>query len=165
MHSTKSVEAAGVLGIILGSVGAHDWYLGNKKGAWAHVGLLLLSVVLLIVGAIVLPLVNSSDTSMSNTLGIITMIILAGNAIWGALEGVLILVQGRAGLLQREEKIRNAAQKKSEKVQKQNAKTQQVQAQQMQAQQPVQQMQQAPQVQQAQQVQQVQQQTQQVRQN
>lgn len=118
MQSTKSVEVAGVLGIILGSVGAHDWYLGNKKGAWAHVGLLILSVILLIVGAIVLPLVNSSDTSMSENLEKVTMIILIGNAIWGVLEGILILVQGRAGLLRREEKRRVAAQQKMMKAQK-----------------------------------------------
>ncbi len=117
MQSTKSVEVAGVLGIILGSVGAHDWYLGNKKGAWAHVGLLILSVVLLIVGSIVLPLVNSSDTEISDKLGIITMIILIGNAVWGVIAGVMILVQGRAGLLRREEKMRVEAQQKIAKAQ------------------------------------------------
>lgn len=117
MQSTKSVEVAGVLGIILGSVGAHDWYLGNKKGAWAHVGLLILSVILLVVGSIVLPLVKSDDLETPDTLGMITMIILAGNAIWGVLEGVLILVQGRAGLLRREEKMRVAAQQKIAKAQ------------------------------------------------
>lgn len=117
MYSTKSVEVAGVLGIILGSVGVHDWYLGNKKGAWIHVGLLILSVILLIVGSIVLPLVNSSDTKISDTLGTITMIILIGNAVWGVLEGILILVQGRAGLSRREEKMRMAAQQKIAKTQ------------------------------------------------
>lgn len=118
MQSTKSVEVAGVLGIILGSVGAHDWYLGNKKGAWAHVGLLILSVVLLIVGSIVMPLVNSSDMEISDTLGTITMIILIGNVVWGLIEGILILVQGRAGLLRREEKRRIAMQQKLTKAQK-----------------------------------------------
>lgn len=113
MHSTKSPEVAGVLGIILGSVGAHDWYLGNKKGAWIHVALVILSVVLLIVSAIVLPLVNSSDTSISETLGTLTMVILIGNAVWGVLEGILILVQGRAGLMRREEKMRVIAQQKA----------------------------------------------------
>lgn len=117
MQSTKSVEVAGVLGIILGSVGAHDWYLGNKKGAWAHVGLLILSVILLIIGSIVMPLVNSSDTEISDTLGTITMIILAGNLVWGVIEGILILVQGRAGLLRREEKRRVAAQQRVAKAQ------------------------------------------------
>lgn len=118
MHSTKSVEVAGVLGIILGSVGAHDWYLGNKKGAWAHVGLLILSVLLIVVGSIVLPLVNSSDTQTPETLGMFTMIVLIGNAAWGVLEGVLILIQGKAGLLRREEKMRLEAQQKIAKAQK-----------------------------------------------
>lgn len=117
MYSTKSVEVAGVLGIILGSVGAHDWYLGNKKGAWMHVGILIASVILLVVGSIVLPLVNSSDTEISETLGMVTMTILIGNAVWGVLEGILILVQGRAGLLRREEKMRLAAQQKMMKTQ------------------------------------------------
>lgn len=118
MQSTKSVEVAGVLGIILGSVGAHDWYLGNKKGAWMHVVLLILSVVLVIIGSIVLPLVNSGDMEISEKLGTITMVILIGNAVWGVLEGILILVQGRAGLIRREERMRAIAQQKAIKAQK-----------------------------------------------
>lgn len=118
MHSSKSVEVAGILGIILGSVGAHDWYLGNKKGALVHVGLLVLSVVLMIVGSIVLPLTNSGEMEFSEALGTTTMVILVGNAIWGVIEGVLILIQGRAGLVRREEKARMLAQRKAMKVQK-----------------------------------------------
>lgn len=118
MYSSKSVEVAGILGIILGSVGAHDWYLGNKKGALMHVGLLVLSVMLLIVGSIVLPLTNSGDMEISEVLGTVTMVILVGNAAWGVLEGILILAQGRTGLVRREEKARMLAQQRAMKAQK-----------------------------------------------
>jgi TM2 domain-containing membrane protein YozV len=67
----KSKMTAGLLGIFLGWTGAHQFYLGRKPLAWAHLGAAIAGFLLLFVG-----------------IGIVIMI---GNSIWGVVEGIMIL--------------------------------------------------------------------------
>lgn len=101
MHNnTKSSAVAGVLGVFLGAFGGHDWYLGNTKKAITHVSLCVGGMILLIIGVILMNL--SRDIPVFNMLFVCLVIaayvILVGNGIWGFIEGVIILMQGDAGL-------------------------------------------------------------------
>lgn len=99
-NNTKSSAVAGVLGVFLGAFGGHDWYLGNSKKAITHVSLCVGGMILLIVGVILMNL--SRDIPVFNMLFVCLVIaayvILVGNGIWGFIEGVIILMQGDAGL-------------------------------------------------------------------
>ncbi len=98
--NAKSSAVAGVLGVFLGAFGGHDWYLGNTKKAITHVCLCVGGLIFLIVGVILTNL--SRDIPVFNMLFICLIIaayvILVGNGIWGFIEGVIILMQGDAGL-------------------------------------------------------------------
>lgn len=98
--NAKSSAVAGVLGVFLGAFGGHDWYLGNTKKAITHVCLCVGGLIFLIVGVILTNL--SRDIPVFNMLFVCLIIaayvILVGNGIWGFIEGVIILMQGDAGL-------------------------------------------------------------------
>lgn len=98
--NAKSSAVAGVLGVFLGAFGGHDLYLGNTKKAITHVCLCVGGLIFLIVGVILTNL--SRDIPVFNMLFICLIIaayvILVGNGIWGFIEGVIILMQGDAGL-------------------------------------------------------------------
>lgn len=98
--NVKSSAVAGVLGVFLGSCGAHDWYLGNTKKAITHVSLLVGGLILLIIGVILTNL--SRDIPVFNMLFfclvIMSYVIIIGDVIWGFIEGVIILMQGDPGL-------------------------------------------------------------------
>lgn len=111
-QGVKSATVAGLLGIFLGAVGAHNWYLGDKKKGIIHVSLVGGSIVIAVIVNIIL-----NTMAKSNPLGLLTMAIsqpwwyllgvsAAGLAasvsgIWGFIEGVTILSQGDAGLAQK----------------------------------------------------------------
>lgn len=99
----KSATTAGLLGIFLGSVGAHDWYLGNKRNAIIHVCLAASGIIVSVLAAAILPAALSyrAMLSMSGLIAILSLIaslVMFGNGIWGFVEGIIILSQGDAGL-------------------------------------------------------------------
>ncbi len=102
-NGVKSATTAGLLGIFLGSVGAHWWYLGDKKKAMIHVGLLAGAVVLMLIGDMILPMTMSYLTlyrmaGMLALLNGVAGIVMSANGIWGLVEGITILTQGDEGL-------------------------------------------------------------------
>ena len=104
----KSATTAGLLGLFLGSFGAHCWYLGDKKKGIIHVSLIGASVLLGIISFIVMPkdvysvaaaaLGGSPGFAIAGILSVVAGVVASGNAIWGAIEGIMILSQGDAGL-------------------------------------------------------------------
>ncbi len=102
-NNVKSATVAGLLGIFLGAVGAHDWYLGDKKKGIIHVCLAASGLVVSLIASALLPAILSFRTLLQMSallaiLGGIAAIIMAGNGIWGFIEGIIILAQGDAGL-------------------------------------------------------------------
>lgn len=96
----KSSIVAGILGVFLGAFGGHDWYLGNTKKAIMHTSLCVGGLILLLVGVILdnlsqsVPVINM----LFICLIIMSYVIIVGNAVWGMIEGIMILAQGDAGL-------------------------------------------------------------------
>lgn len=102
-QNPKSATTAGLLGIFLGSVGAHNWYLGEKNKGIIHACLAGVSFLTLIVVNLILPATLGIFTllSMADTLYILNLIawlIAVGNGIWALVEGIILLSQGDAGL-------------------------------------------------------------------
>lgn len=103
MNNYKSATTAGLLGIFLGSVGAHDWYLGNKTKGIIHVCLASSGVVISIIASVVLPAALSYRALLTwgaliTILAGLSGLIMFGNGVWGLVEGIIILSQGDAGL-------------------------------------------------------------------
>lgn len=104
----KSASTAGLLGIFLGSFGAHCWYLGDKKKGIIHVSLIGAAALLGIISFIVMPkdvysmaaaaLGGSPGFAIAGILSALAGVVASGNAIWGAIEGIMILSHGDAGL-------------------------------------------------------------------
>lgn len=101
-NTVKSSVAAGLLGIFLGQFGAHDWYLGNKKMGIIHLAIFGGSFVLIILTSIMLAIASLANVSIISVffgfLAVIAYIAMVGNGIWGFVEGIMLLVQGDAGL-------------------------------------------------------------------
>lgn len=106
MSKPKSANTAGLLGVFAGFVGAHEWYLGRAVRALMHIGVLILSAICFIVAATIL-----HNNRLASAYGIIPtafhiwstigIIIFIGNALWGAIEGFILLIQGEPGLARR----------------------------------------------------------------
>ena len=102
----KSATTAGLLGIFLGAVGAHCWYLGDKKKGTTHVIIFGAGMVALIIGGAILPSILSFWT-LYRILWLISILNWAGwlaigaSEVWGFIEGIQILTQGDAGLAQK----------------------------------------------------------------
>lgn len=99
-NNTKSSAVAGILGVFLGAVGGHDWYLNNTKKAIIHVSLCVGGLLLLMV-AIILTSLSKSIPAINVLficLMIMSYVIIVGNAVWGIIEGIVIIAQGDAGL-------------------------------------------------------------------
>lgn len=75
-NGSKSKMTAGLLGIFLGGVGAHDFYLGNTVKAIIH-------VILFLVGFFTI-------TADYDVYLFLIMLIL-GSSIWGLIDGIMIL--------------------------------------------------------------------------
>ena len=88
----KSKLAAGLLGIFLGCFGVHNFYLGYTKKAIIQVavtgGSILLSIVLWILS---IPLSFIAIGFLLMPLATILDFVPAGIAIWGLVEGIMIL--------------------------------------------------------------------------
>lgn len=102
-NQIKSATTAGLLGIFLGSFGAHNWYLGEKGKGIAHVCMMSGGVLLWVVSAIILPLVLNVAAFLSAAafLAILTpvaIVAMAASGIWGLIEAIIILSQGDDGL-------------------------------------------------------------------
>ncbi len=104
-NNVKSATTAGLLGIFLGSVGAHSWYLGQKKQGIIHVCLFSGGLLLELIGAVLIPIMflNSlGGLMMGLTVAPIIAglggLVLLGNAIWALVEAIIILSKGDAGL-------------------------------------------------------------------
>lgn len=108
---TKSSVVAGVLGVFLGAFGAHDWYLGKIKEAITHVALCVGGVVMLMVGLILTSLFRDIPVlyALFVCILIAAFVIIVGNGIWGFIEGVIIIMQGDAGLAAKGYKIAQPA--------------------------------------------------------
>lgn len=99
-NNTKSSAVAGILGVFLGAFGGHDWYLNNTKKAIIHVCLCVGGLLLLMV-AIILTKISESIPAINILficLTIMSYVIIVGNAVWGIIEGIVIIAQGDAGL-------------------------------------------------------------------
>lgn len=99
-NNTKSSAVAGILGVFLGAFGGHDWYLNNTKKAIIHVCLCVGGLLLLMV-AIILMNISKSIPAINilfMCLMIMSYVIIVGNAVWGIIEGIVIIAQGDAGL-------------------------------------------------------------------
>lgn len=105
-NNVKSATVAGLLGIFLGSIGAHCWYLGDKKKGTIHVCLALSGFVVMIIASAVLP-ATMSVRALFRMAWLVTLLdgiaglLMAGNGLWGLIEGIQILSQGDAGLARR----------------------------------------------------------------
>lgn len=102
-NNVKSATTAGLLGIFLGAIGAHDWYLGDKKKGTIHVCLAASGLVVSLIADVILPSALSYRALLSaavliSILSAVSTIIMTANAIWGLAEGIQILIQGDAGL-------------------------------------------------------------------
>lgn len=114
MHTYKSAEVAGILGIVLGGIGAMDFYLENYRKVAVHVGLLMLSLALIVVDVLVLPLACATADDFAGCAGLRVMLevattgIILGNFLWGVVEGIVILIRGDDGLAQKGHWISNS---------------------------------------------------------
>lgn len=99
----KSATTAGLLGIFLGAFGAHNWYLNDKKKGVIHVCLVAGGFLLEIVAAAILPNVLNFYTLLQmawliSILSAVGGLAISASGIWGLVEGIMLLVQGDAGL-------------------------------------------------------------------
>lgn len=107
-QSPKSATTAGLLGIFLGSVGAHNWYLGDKKKGIIHISMIGAAILLEIIAFIVTPkdvvslyssaLSGGGQFAAAGVLSALGGIVAGANALWGFIEGIIIISQGDAGL-------------------------------------------------------------------
>lgn len=105
-NNYKSSTTAGLLGIFLGAVGAHDWYLGDRKKGTIHVCLFGAGVILNIIASLALPNILSFRT-IYKILWLISLLswaawgLIGASEIWGFIDGIRILSAGDAGLARR----------------------------------------------------------------
>lgn len=105
----KSALTAGVLAIVLGVFGVHDWYLNNRKQARVHVILAIIAAAAFALGTILKVSISSVGSlgianfmaSAATVCRIIGWFVLAINAVWAIVAGVLLLVQGDDGLAEK----------------------------------------------------------------
>lgn len=120
MQTTKSATTAGLLGIFLGSFGAHDWYLGRKKLGLVHVILFAAGFLLMLIGVFAeiftvdttytyYRYVTEEPAAWTVALTLIGTLIILGNSIWGFIEGIIILAQGDAVLAAKQQALAASA--------------------------------------------------------
>lgn len=120
MQTTKSATTAGLLGIFLGSFGAHDWYLGRKKLGLVHVILFAAGFLLMLIGVFseiftidttytYYRYVTEEPAAWTVALTLIGTLIILGNSIWGFIEGIIILAQGDAVLAAKQQALATSA--------------------------------------------------------
>lgn len=105
-NNYKSATTAGLLGIFLGAVGAHDWYLGDRKKGTTHVILAGAGFALIIIADVILPNALSFWTLykmlwLISIMSWVAWALIGASELWGFIEGIKILTAGDAGLAQR----------------------------------------------------------------
>lgn len=100
-QNVKSATTAGLLGIFLGVLGAHNWYLGKKKKAIIQLCLGLIPIPALFLLMLLLPKDNLSlNERFGNALGYLFFcgIVMLAVYVWTLIESIIILKEGDAGL-------------------------------------------------------------------
>lgn len=108
VKNPKSALTAGVLAILLGFFGLHDWYLSNRKKAKSHVILAILAIICLVLSTILQVFLRSGIafhvtiaglmSSFATIFRLIGWVLVVVNEGWAIFEGILLLVQGDSGL-------------------------------------------------------------------
>lgn len=109
MGSPKSAMTAGILGILLGAFGVHNWYLDEHKKARWHVILAITGGALMGLSVILRAFMQSANKlttvnllgNVATTLYVIAWLAIISDVVWGIIEGILLLVQGNEGLAAR----------------------------------------------------------------
>lgn len=105
-QNPKSATVAGLLGIFLGGVGAHDFYLGgrtNRIKGIVHASLAGVAFLTLLIAGVILPNTMSLWTLLTaagtlQVFCILAWVLATGNGIWALVEAIIILAKGDAGL-------------------------------------------------------------------
>ena len=107
-QNPKQATVAGLLGIFLGGVGAHSFYLGEKVKGIIHACLAGVAFLILLIAGVIVPASMSPLVLMFSVVAgllkkncILAWLIAVGNGIWALVEAIIILVQGDAGLAAR----------------------------------------------------------------
>lgn len=108
-QTPKTAITAGALAIMLGAFGVHDWYLGDQKRAKTHVVLTVSGAVVAALAIILRALAKSANNfatvnvmnNIATTLSVIGWLVILANVVWGIIDGILLLIQGDAGLAER----------------------------------------------------------------
>ena len=109
-QNIKSATTAGILGIMLGAFGAHNWYLGEKGKSIAHICLMSGGIFIEIFASLIIPSIfGLAALAVLAILAPLATISMAISGIWGLTEGITILSQGDAGLARRGFAVANAA--------------------------------------------------------
>lgn len=92
----KSKLVAGLLGIFLGFIGVHNFYLGKTKRALIQL-LMYIGGILLYVGGIVIGMILAESSMVAVglvfiILGVLGILMIPAVAIWALVEGIMILV-------------------------------------------------------------------------
>ena len=104
-YSPKSRLVGGLLGLFLGSIGVHNFYLGHIKKGVAKVILTIISIVFIIAAASLLVssgyvdedtgeffITNYSNFTNASLLFVLGILISSGLGIWALVESILIFV-------------------------------------------------------------------------
>lgn len=105
----KSAATAGVLAIVLGIFGAHDWYLNDRKKAKAHVGLAIATAAAFMLNLILRLTISSVSnvgiaqfmSSLATVSRLLAWFLLLIDIIWAVIEGILLFLQGDEGLAEK----------------------------------------------------------------
>jgi len=94
MASSKSKVAAGLLGIFLGWLGIHKFYLGDKKMGAIRLCISVVGYILLFAGTFMATaaLMNGGSGGGGLALTGIGWLAVAAMSIWGLVDGIMILV-------------------------------------------------------------------------
>lgn len=105
----KSATVAGILALVLGIFGAHDWYLNDRKKARKHVALAIVAAAAFVL-SLILKVAISSITSLglanfvasaATVCRIIGWFALLIDAVWAIIDAVLLFLQGDDGLVEK----------------------------------------------------------------
>lgn len=108
-RNPKSAMTAGVLALILGVFGAHDWYLNDRKKASKHVILAIVAASAFVLSLILKTAITSVSSlgianfmaSFATVCRIIGWFALLINAVWAIIDAILLFLQGDEGLVEK----------------------------------------------------------------
>ncbi len=108
-RNPKSAITAGVLALLLGVFGAHDWYLNDRKKASKHVILAIVAASAFVLNLILRTAITSVSSlgianfmaSFATVCRIIGWFALLINAVWAIIDAILLFLQGDEGLAEK----------------------------------------------------------------